>query len=117
MDWQELWEIGSVPNNVFVMSLILMLIYSSPAWKRAMLDDLIAESETSPAIAKTHRSKIWLAKVLLHSCFWHWIGIPLVALGLKIVHFWRARKDGISRPEPVELTSKRDGALAEVTHT
>jgi hypothetical protein len=27
MDWQELWEIGSVPNNVFVMSLIPMLIY------------------------------------------------------------------------------------------
>ncbi len=60
--------------------------------------DVMMNVGTHPPMAKNHHRKIWFAKALLHSCFWHWIGIPLVAFGLKIVHFWRARKHGISGP-------------------
>jgi hypothetical protein len=106
MDGQQLWEIGSVPS--LIMGLIPFLIYCYLAWKQSMAnDDLIAELETSPAIAKTHNRKIWLAKALLRSCFWHWIGIPIVAFGLMVVRFGRARKDGISGPEPVLLTTPK----------
>jgi len=37
---------------------------------------------------------------LLRSYIWHCIAIPLVAIILMAVHFWRVRKDGgISRPQ------------------
>jgi hypothetical protein len=106
MHGQQLWEIGSVP--VLIIGLIPFLIYCHLAWTPAKAnDDRMAEGKTSPAIAKSHRGKLWLAKALLSSCFWHWIGIPIVALGLMIVHFWRARKDGISGPELVVLTTPK----------
>ena len=57
---------------------------------------------------KTYHRKIWLAKALLRSYFWHWIGIPIVAFGLMVVRFGRARKNsGISGPEPVLLTTPK----------
>ena len=56
---------------------------------------------------KTRHRKIWLANALLRPCFWHCIGIPIVASVLMIVHFWRVRKDGgISGPESGVLASE-----------
>ena len=70
-------------------------------------DEVIAPLETNSAVAKVYNPTIWLVKALLRSCFWHWIGIPLVAFGLKIIHFWRRRKHGIPAPEPVLLWSDK----------
>jgi quinol-cytochrome oxidoreductase complex cytochrome b subunit len=83
--------------------------------------DLIMTVGTNPAMAKdrakTRNTTIWFVKALLRSCFWHWIGIPLVALGLKIVHFRRARKHGIPFPKPEVLWSDSNCAVAKVMHT
>jgi len=78
-------------------------------------DDKFVKLANDFTTRKTHHHKIWLAKALLRSCFWHWVGIPLVALGLKVIQFWRAHKDGISYPEPALLWSKGSWAETDVT--
>ncbi len=117
MDWGQLCKICSAPGNAPIVGLIpLLTFYCYLVWKQPKAnDDLMAEPETFPAMAKTHHRKIWLAKALLRSYFWHCIGIPLVAFVLMIVHFWRSRKDGISGPEPVVFTSEGNRAVAEGT--
>ncbi|PYX62482.1 MAG: cytochrome C, partial [Acidobacteria bacterium] len=61
MDWRQLWEIMSAPDNVPIVGLIpLLIFYIYLAWKQAKANDnLVAELETSPAMAKTHHRKTW----------------------------------------------------------
>jgi hypothetical protein len=61
MDWRQLWEICSAPDNVPIVALIpLLAFYCYLAWKQAHAnDDLITELETNPAMAKTHHRKTW----------------------------------------------------------
>ena len=61
MDWRQLWEIVSAPDNVPIVALIpLLAFYIYLAWKQAKANDaLVAELETSPALAKTHHRKTW----------------------------------------------------------
>ena len=61
MDWRQLWEIVSASDNVPIVALIpLLAFYIYLAWKQAKAnDELVAELETSPALAKTHHRKTW----------------------------------------------------------
>ncbi len=61
MDWRQLWEICSAPDNVPIVGLIpLLIFYIYLAWKQAKAnDELIGELETNPAMAKTHHRKTW----------------------------------------------------------
>src|SRR3984885_13164929 len=59
MDWRQLWDIASTPDNVPIVGLIpLLAFYMYLAWKQAKAnDELIGELETDPAMAKTHHGK------------------------------------------------------------
>jgi hypothetical protein len=59
MDWNQLWEIVSAPDNVPIIALIpLLAFYMYLAWRQAHANDLlIAELETNPVMAKTHHRK------------------------------------------------------------
>ncbi len=61
MDWRQLWDIASTPDNVPIVGLIpLLVFYIYLAWKQAKAnDELIGELETNPAMAKTHHRKTW----------------------------------------------------------
>jgi hypothetical protein len=61
MDWRQLWEICSAPDNVPIVGLIpLLAFYIYLAWKQAHANDvLIAQLEADPAMAKTHHRKTW----------------------------------------------------------
>ena len=61
MDWHQLWEIVSTPDNVPIVALVpLLIIFTYMAIKQARAnDELIAELETNPALAKTHHRKTW----------------------------------------------------------
>src|SRR5947208_6577423 len=59
MDWRQLWEISSTPDNVPIVALIpLLIFYIYLAWKQARANDrLIEQLEADPAMAKTHHRK------------------------------------------------------------
>src|SRR5207248_575781 len=61
MDWRQLWDIASAPDNVPIVGLMpLLAFYIYLGWKQARANDaLIGELETSPAMAKTHHRKTW----------------------------------------------------------
>src|SRR3954466_9508570 len=61
MDWRQLWEISSTPDNVPIVALLpLVVFYCWLAWKQARANDaLIAELEANPALAKTHHRKTY----------------------------------------------------------
>ena len=61
MDWRQLWEICSAPDNVPIVGLIpLLIFYIYLAWKQAHANDqLIAQLEGDAALAKTHHRKTW----------------------------------------------------------
>ena len=61
MDWRQLWEICSAPDNVPIVGLIpLLVFYIYLAWKQAKAnDELIGQLEANPAMAKTHHRKTW----------------------------------------------------------
>ncbi len=61
MDWHQLWEIASAPDNVPIVALIpLLVFYIWLAVRQARANDaLIGELETNPAMAKTHHRKAW----------------------------------------------------------
>src|SRR3954463_15844328 len=61
MDWRQLWEICSAPDNVPIVGLIpLLMFYIYLAWKQAHANDqLITQLEGDPALAKTHHRKTW----------------------------------------------------------
>src|SRR5207245_11203319 len=61
MDWRQLWDIASAPDNVPIVGLMpLLAFYIYLGWKQARATDaLIGELETSPSMAKTHHRKTW----------------------------------------------------------
>src|SRR5678816_4672910 len=61
MDWRQLWDIMSAPDNVPIVGLIPLLgFYIYLAWKQAKAnDDLVVELEGDAALAKTHHRKSW----------------------------------------------------------
>jgi hypothetical protein len=61
MDWRQIWEIVSAPDNVPIVALIPLLgFFIYLAWKQAHgNDELIAELEADPALAKTAYRKTW----------------------------------------------------------
>ena len=61
MDWRQLWEIRSAPDNVPIVGLIPLLgFYIYLAVKQARANDqLIEQLEADPAMAKTHHRKTW----------------------------------------------------------
>src|SRR5437660_6892876 len=61
MDWHQLWEIASTPDNVPIVALVpLLMIFTWMAIKQGRANDqLIAELETNPSLAKTHHRKTW----------------------------------------------------------
>jgi len=61
MDWHQLWEIASAPDNVPIVALIPLLgFYIYLAWSQARANDqLIEQLEADPALAKTHHRKTW----------------------------------------------------------
>lgn len=61
MDWHQLWEISSAPDNVPIVGMIpLMAFYCWLAWRQARANDqLITQLEGDPAAAKTQYRKTW----------------------------------------------------------
>src|SRR5262249_51406874 len=59
MDWKQLWEIISAPDNVPIIALIpLLAFYIYLAWRQAHANDqLIEQLEGDAALAKTHHRK------------------------------------------------------------
>jgi len=61
MDWKQLWDIASAPDNVPIVALIpLLAFYIYLAWKQAHANDqLITQLEGDAAAAKTQYRKTW----------------------------------------------------------
>jgi len=61
MDWRQLWEIMSAPDNVPIIALIpLLAFYIFLAWRQAHANDLLIEQlEGRRHAAKTHHRKAW----------------------------------------------------------
>jgi hypothetical protein len=61
MDWHQLWEIVSAPDNVPIVALVpLLIFYTALAVRQARANDkLIAELEANPQEAKTRYRKAW----------------------------------------------------------
>ncbi len=59
MDWRQLWEITSTPDNVPIVALLpLVVFYTWLAWKQARgNDELVEQLEANPAMARTHHRK------------------------------------------------------------
>jgi Cytochrome b(C-terminal)/b6/petD len=60
MDWAQLWEIASAPDNVPIVALLFLVpFYTWYGLKQAFANDqLIGQLEASPQIAKTHHRKV-----------------------------------------------------------
>ena len=56
MDWHQIWEIASVPDNVpILLMMALVPVYTLYAIRQALANDrLIARLEAAPELAKTH---------------------------------------------------------------
>ena len=61
MDWRQLWQIVSAPDNVPIVALIpLLAFYLVLAWRQAKANDtLIAQLAGDAALAKIHHRKAW----------------------------------------------------------
>jgi hypothetical protein len=61
MDWHQLWEITTLPDNIPIVAMLFMIPFF--AWlglRQARANDrLIAELEADPKLAKTHHRKTW----------------------------------------------------------
>lgn len=64
MDWGQLWEIASAPDNVPIVALIILVpFYTWYGLRQSFANDrLIAQLEADPQMAKTHHRKIQLWK-------------------------------------------------------
>jgi len=60
MDWAQLWEIASAPDNVPIVALIVLVpFYCWYGFRQSFANDrLIAQLEADPALAKTHHRKV-----------------------------------------------------------
>lgn len=61
MDWHQLWEIMSAPDNVPIVALLFLVpFYTWYGLRQARATDrLVAQLEADPALAKTHHRKIF----------------------------------------------------------
>jgi hypothetical protein len=61
MDWHQLWEIASAPDNVPIVALLFLVpFYTWYGLRQALATDrLITELEADPKLAKTHHRKIF----------------------------------------------------------
>lgn len=61
MDWQQLWEIVSAPDNVPIVALLILVpFFGWLGFRQALANDrLIAQLEADPQLAKTHHRKTW----------------------------------------------------------
>lgn len=61
MDWAQLWEIISLPDNIPIIGIaVLVPFYTWYAWRQARAtDQLIEQLERNPELAKTHHRKIF----------------------------------------------------------
>jgi len=60
MDWRQLWEICSAPDNVPIVGSSAASFYIYLAWKQAHANDVLIEQlEGDAALAKTHHRKTW----------------------------------------------------------
>ena len=59
MDWHQIWEIASTPDNVPIVALLFLVpFYTWYAFRQARANDrLIGALETDPQMAKTHHRK------------------------------------------------------------
>jgi hypothetical protein len=59
MDWLQIWDIVSAPDNVPIVALVFLVpFYVWYGFRQAFANDrLIAQLETDPALAKTHHRK------------------------------------------------------------
>ena len=59
MDWAQLWEIASAPDNVPIVALLFLVpFYAWYGLRQALANDrLIAQLEADPQLAKTHHRK------------------------------------------------------------
>jgi len=60
MDWAQLWEIASEPDNVPIVALLFLVpFYTFYPFRQAFANDrLIGQLEANPAMAKTHHRKV-----------------------------------------------------------
>jgi hypothetical protein len=61
MDWRQLWEIVSAPDNVPIVALIFLVpFYAWYGLRQAVANDrLIGQLEADPQLAKTHHRKVF----------------------------------------------------------
>jgi hypothetical protein len=61
MDWHQLWEIVSAPDNVPIVALIFLVpFYAWYGLRQAVANDrLIGQLEADPQLAKTHHRKVF----------------------------------------------------------
>ena len=61
MDWHQLWEVASAPDNVPIVALLFLVpFYTWYGLRQALATDrLISELEADPKLAKTHHRKIF----------------------------------------------------------
>lgn len=61
MDWHQLWEIVSAPDNVPIVALMFLVpFYTWYGMRQALANDrLIAQLEADPEMAKTHHRKVF----------------------------------------------------------
>ena len=59
MDWGQIWDIVSLPDNIPIVALTLLVpFFAWYAWRQARANDrLIGELATDPKLAKTHHRK------------------------------------------------------------
>ncbi len=61
MDWHQLWEITTLPDNIPIVAMLFMIpFFTWLGFRQARANDrLIAELEGDPKLAKTHHRKTW----------------------------------------------------------
>jgi len=59
MDWHQLWEITSAPDNIPIVAMLFLIpFYTWYGLRQALANDrLLAQLETDPQMAKTHHRK------------------------------------------------------------
>ena len=65
MDWRQLWEVASTPDNIPIVALLpLVIFFTWLAWKQASAnDELVAQLEGDPKLAATHHRKTFPFKL------------------------------------------------------
>lgn len=61
MDWHQLWEITTLPDNIPIVAMLFMIpFFTWLGFRQALANDrLIDQLETDPKLAKTHHRKTW----------------------------------------------------------